>query len=266
MGGGLLCSFFCHPTVCPGRGTLGSTRMSDPAIAWEELRTKECCPSPALHQLALERDRERDGAWPKAHSSQGLRLHEAAAWSPDLEVKDWGCEAGLTAFESCPAPPSRGCLIGAIYVEALAFFNVLGSCLHHTPSPSTNPSLAAAPQRPLVASLHPVIPLSRRAPNSGVSLLFVGSVSRTQTCPYVCHTMATEELGLPWWFSGRESACQCRRRGRDLWVRKIPWRREWLTPSSILAWRIPWTEGAWQVTAHGGHKRVGRELATKQQH
>lgn len=72
-GGGLLCSFFCHPTVCQGRGALGSTRMSDPAIAWEELRTKECCPSPALHQLALERDRERDGAWPKAHSSQGLR-------------------------------------------------------------------------------------------------------------------------------------------------------------------------------------------------
>ena len=47
--------------------------MSDPAIAWEELRTKRGCSSPALHQLALERDRERDGAWLKAHSSQGLR-------------------------------------------------------------------------------------------------------------------------------------------------------------------------------------------------
>ena len=35
----------------------------------------------------------------------------------------------------------------------------------------------------------------------------------------------------------------------DIWVRKIPWRRKWQpTPvflygkSSILAWKIPWTE------------------------
>ena len=27
----------------------------------------------------------------------------------------------------------------------------------------------------------------------------------------------------------------------DPWVRKIPWRREW-QPTSIVAWRIPWTE------------------------
>ena len=31
---------------------------------------------------------------------------------------------------------------------------------------------------------------------------------------------------------------QCQRPGFDPWVRKIPWRRK----SSILAWRIPWTE------------------------
>ena len=32
------------------------------------------------------------------------------------------------------------------------------------------------------------------------------------------------------WCSGKESACQCRRRKRhrfDPWVRKIPWRRKW---------------------------------------
>ena len=28
----------------------------------------------------------------------------------------------------------------------------------------------------------------------------------------------------------------------DSWVRKIPWRRKWQPPTSILAWRIPWTE------------------------
>ena len=37
-------------------------------------------------------------------------------------------------------------------------------------------------------------------------------------------------LGFPWWLSGTESACQCRRRKFDPWVgrrRKIPWRRKW---------------------------------------
>ena len=33
--------------------------------------------------------------------------------------------------------------------------------------------------------------------------------------------------GRPRWLSGREPACQCRRRRFDPWVRKIPWRREW---------------------------------------
>ena len=29
------------------------------------------------------------------------------------------------------------------------------------------------------------------------------------------------------WLSGKESACQCRRRGFDPWLGKIPWRRKW---------------------------------------
>ena len=32
---------------------------------------------------------------------------------------------------------------------------------------------------------------------------------------------------LPRWLSGKEFACYCRRRGFNLWVRKIPWRRRW---------------------------------------
>ena len=41
-------------------------------------------------------------------------------------------------------------------------------------------------------------------------------------------------------------------------VRKFPWRREWLTHSSILAWRIPRTEepGGPQSVAS---QRVGRD-------
>ena len=37
---------------------------------------------------------------------------------------------------------------------------------------------------------------------------------------------AYKSTGLPWWLSGKKSACQCRR-----WVQsrvgKIPWRRKW---------------------------------------
>ena len=33
--------------------------------------------------------------------------------------------------------------------------------------------------------------------------------------------------GLPWWLSGKESACQCRRHGFNPWVGKIHWRRKW---------------------------------------
>ena len=63
-------------------------------------------------------------------------------------------------------------------------------------------------------------------------------------------------------------ACQYRRGGFDPWVRKIPWRRVRTTHSSILAWRIPWTEepGGLQFM---GLKRIGhdwRDLACKLYH
>ena len=38
---------------------------------------------------------------------------------------------------------------------------------------------------------------------------------------------------LAWWLGGEESACQCRRRGFDPWVRKNTWRRKW-QPTPIL--------------------------------
>ena len=41
------------------------------------------------------------------------------------------------------------------------------------------------------------------------------------------HACTGPEIGLSWWLRGKDSACHCRRRGFDLWVRKIPWRREW---------------------------------------
>ena len=55
--------------------------------------------------------------------------------------------------------------------------------------------------------------------------------------------------GLPSWLSAKESACQCKRRGFDPWVGKIPWRREWQTTPIILPGESheP-TRGSWGMT------------------
>ena len=50
--------------------------------------------------------------------------------------------------------------------------------------------------------------------------------------------------------------CQHRRLEFDPWVGKIPWRREWLTHSSILAWEIPWAESL-EDYSPWGQQRVG---------
>ena len=33
--------------------------------------------------------------------------------------------------------------------------------------------------------------------------------------------------GLPWWLSGKEFTCQCKRHRSDPWVGKSPWSRKW---------------------------------------
>ena len=52
-------------------------------------------------------------------------------------------------------------------------------------------------------------------------------------------------LGFPGGTSSKEFACQCRRCKRcgfDLCVREDPLKKEMAIRSSILAWKIPWTE------------------------
>ena len=69
--------------------------------------------------------------------------------------------------------------------------------------------------------------------------------------------------GLPWWLSGKESACQCRRCKRcgfSPWVGKIPWRRQWQpTPVFLprkfhgqrsLAGCSPWGNKKLDTTEH----------------
>ena len=49
-------------------------------------------------------------------------------------------------------------------------------------------------------------------------------------------------LGLPRWLSGKESASQCKEMQEFSPSREDPLEEEMATHSSILAWRISWTE------------------------
>ena len=71
-------------------------------------------------------------------------------------------------------------------------------------------------------------------------------------------------VGLHWWVSGKESTCQCWRRGFAPWVSKIAWRRKWqptpvFLPGKSHGQRSPAGNHSW------AHIRVGHHSATKWQ-
>ena len=69
-------------------------------------------------------------------------------------------------------------------------------------------------------------------------------------------------LSLLWWLRQERICLQCGRPGFDSWVGKIPLEEGMASHSSILAWRIPWTEepGGLQST---GSQRVRHDWATQ---
>ena len=56
-------------------------------------------------------------------------------------------------------------------------------------------------------------------------------------------------MGLPWWLSGKETTFSAGNEGQE-----DPLEEGMATHSSIRAWRIPWTEEAWQATVHSVSK------------
>ena len=70
-------------------------------------------------------------------------------------------------------------------------------------------------------------------------------------------------FGVPWWFSGKESAFQCRRRGFNPWVKKIPWKKKWQPPPVFL---LEKSHGQRSLVVYSpwSWKRVRHNWATKQ--
>ena len=69
-------------------------------------------------------------------------------------------------------------------------------------------------------------------------------------------------MGFPWWLSGKEPTCQCRRHGFNPWVKKIPWRRKWQPIPVFLPGKSHVQKGLVGYSPWG-HKRVGHNLETK---
>ena len=70
--------------------------------------------------------------------------------------------------------------------------------------------------------------------------------------------------GLPWWLSGKESTCQCRRRRFDPWGKKIPRRRKWQPTPVFLAGKSH-RQRSLADYSPWGCRSVGCDLTTKRQ-
>ena len=67
---------------------------------------------------------------------------------------------------------------------------------------------------------------------------------------------------LPWWYSGKESACQC---VFDPWVNSFsPWERKWQPTPVFLLGKSHGQKGLAGFSPWG-HKRVGHNLVIKKQ-
>ena len=82
--------------------------------------------------------------------------------------------------------------------------------------------------------------------------LFLVSAGRSACCTWISwFDLCSVAYWLPWWLSGKESACQCRRCRFDLWDGEDPLGEKMATHSSILAWKNFMDRGAWWAIVHG---------------
>ena len=62
--------------------------------------------------------------------------------------------------------------------------------------------------------------------------------------------LAAAAAGFPSVASGKESTCQCKRCGFDLWVGKITWSKKWYPNLQYSCLENSMGRGAWQATVH----------------
>ena len=70
--------------------------------------------------------------------------------------------------------------------------------------------------------------------------------------------LAAAAAGFPSVASGKESTCQCKRCGFDLWVGKITLSKKWYPNLQYSCLENSMGRGAWQATVHGTAKSQTR--------
>ena len=93
-------------------------------------------------------------------------------------------------------------------------------------------------------------------------------MSRIRQCVSFCVwliSLSITSLGLPWWLSGKESTCLCRRCSFNLWVGKIPWRRKWQPTPVFLLGKFHGQRSLVGLQPTG-LQRIRHDLAAKPQH
>ena len=74
----------------------------------------------------------------------------------------------------------------------------------------------------------------------------------------------TQPLELLWWFSDKESTCQCRRCSFDPWVGKIRWKKK-CQPTPVFLPGKSHGQKSWVgYIVHGGSQRVRHDFVIKQ--
>ena len=92
--------------------------------------------------------------------------------------------------------------------------------------------------------------VSKRLPRVVYSGIYVSKICLSRT-----------EQELCWWLSAEESTCQCRRRPPN-GVREGSLYKEMATHSSLLAWKIPWTEEPSGLQSMGSQSDMTEQLNT----
>ena len=105
-----------------------------------------------------------------------------------------------------------------------------------------------------------------RTPNAHLPVLLLGADMRQKNKVPIWfqsfYKKYITEHWLPFWLSGKESACQCRRCGFDPWVRKIARRRK-QQPTPVFLLGKSYGQRSLAGYDPWSHKRVRQDIAAK---
>ena len=107
-----------------------------------------------------------------------------------------------------------------------------------------------------------MFPILNPPPSSSVHGIFQARILKWVAMPS-SNNNYNQRKGLPWWLSDKEPACNAGNVGLILGSGSLL-EEEMATHSSIVAWRIPWTEDSGGLQSKGSQS-VRHNLLTKQQ-